>query len=181
MQHLIGKVGIISTSCKRALDSIFQDVVDGQALQTFTDRAKVRAWLSEYLDLIAAKSPLEVVITFGAVARHVAENWPGLAPFKPARFFHLTHPTAPQAAAAPANWSGNLAAIGAQVAADAGVVPDLTPYAGPDFSPQDTARIPLRDFGFGAATWMGTGDMAARKDQGATRAILWTALANVSD
>ena len=39
---------------------------------------------------------------------------------------------------------------------------------------------PLRDFGFGAETWMGTGDMAARQDQGATCAIPWMALRNVT-
>lgn len=182
-QQFLRKVGIDKSYVvvNASLYSIFNEVVDGATLSTFTDRLKIRTWMNDYLDLIATKSPVEAVIAFGAVARHVLDGWPGIAAFKPARFFHLTHPTAPLAAAAPANWSANLAGVAAQVTADSGVVRDLTPYPGPDFRTEDSVRIPLRDLPFGIPTWVGTGDMAARKDQGTTRAILWTALGDSSD
>ena len=39
---------------------------------------------------------------------------------------------------------------------------NFAPYSGPGFKKSDLARVPLRDFGFGAPAWMGTGNTAIR-------------------
>jgi hypothetical protein len=65
-----------------------------------------------------------------------------------------------------ANWSGKLASIGAKVTQDPDGNRDLSAYSGSNFKNSDLARIPLRDFGFGAPRWMGTGNAAQRVKRG---------------
>jgi hypothetical protein len=187
VQGYLAKLGITTSyvMINASLYSIYGQF-DAQ-LRGFLDQPPLLQWRNQLLDTLAATSNLEAIIAFGKAAEHMVKAWPGSAPFKQAkRLFHLQHPTARVPQTLLGSWNDHLPKIAAVLAADVDGSVDLTPYALSGFTPSDLVRIPLRDFGFGAPKWMGTGDMAMRVNPGQTAlshpptdaSILWTALAN---
>lgn len=133
-----------------------------KTLKTFNDRPAVKAWRHRFLDALATPQ-LEAIITFGLAARDIVLDWPGSSAFAAAgRIFHLTHPTARDIPAIFADWNRDLPGILAQVSPDPDGQADPALYSGTTFKAEYLARIPRRDFGFGAPAWMGTGNMATR-------------------
>jgi uracil-DNA glycosylase len=152
-------------------------------LQAFMDQPAVTAWRNQLLNALAGPN-LQVVLACGQAAQHIVDAWPGAAPLKTAgRVFKVLHPTARPESAVKQNWSGQLNAIAAKLTADPDGNRDLTPYGSGSFSKSDLANIPLRDLGFGAPAWMGTGNMATRLQGSKIPAmskknptILWSAI-----
>lgn len=153
-------------------------------MRSFLDRPPVKAWRNHLLDALAGPD-LQAIVAFGRAAQYVVDAWPGAATFESQnRVFALQHPTARNTATLLRSWNKNLPKIAAVVPPDPDGTVDLNPYATDGFRESDLARIPLRDFGFGAPEWMGTGDMASRVKPGQTKlqnpvarpAILWMAL-----
>lgn len=152
-------------------------------LKAFTDLPQVAQWRNQLLTALAGPN-IQAILAMGQAAQHVVDTWPGAAAFTAAgRIFKMLHPTARPEPSVKKDWSTHLAAIGAKVTADADGHRDLSPYPAGSFSKQDLANVPLRDFGFGAPAWMGTGNMATRLQAGKVPAmakknptILWCAL-----
>jgi uracil-DNA glycosylase len=131
-------------------------------LQAFMDLPSVTQWRNQLLTALAGPS-LQVILAMGQAAQHVVDVWPGAAALNSeGRIFKLLHPTARPEPSVKQNWSGQLNAIAAKLTPDPDGHLDLSPYPSGSFSKQDLANIPLRDFGFGAPAWMGTGNMATR-------------------
>jgi uracil-DNA glycosylase len=186
VQGYLTKLGITSSyvMINTSLYSIYGQF-DAE-LRDFLDQAPLLQWRNHLLDTLAATTNLEAIVAFGKAAEHMVRAWPGAAPYQQAKpIFYLQHPTARVPQTLLGSWNDNLPKIAAVLAADVDGSVDLTPYALSGFTPSDLARIPLRDFGFGAPQWMGTGDMAVRVNRGQTKlkeppagaSILWTALA----
>ena len=184
LQGFLAKLGITRSyvMVNSVLYSIFGQF--DADMQTFTDLPAVKQWRNQLLDALVTPN-LEVVLAFGQAARHVMDTWPGAAPLKnQGRVFFLTHPTARPASSILQNWNSRLPQIAPKVTLDPDGARDLSPYPGPGFKQSDLARIPLRDFGFGAPSWMGTGNTAIRLNKSkplpaAARehpTILWVAI-----
>ena len=153
-------------------------------LQAFMDLPAVTQWRNQLLTALAGPT-LQVILAMGQAAQHVTDTWPGAASFSSGgRLFKLLHPTARPEPSVKQNWSGQLNAVAAKLTADADGHRDLSPYKSGTFTAQDLADIPLRDLGFGAPAWMGTGNMATRVQSGKplpamakkNPSIIWSAL-----
>jgi hypothetical protein len=137
-------------------------------MKSFVDQPAVTAWRNQLFDALLTPNT-EAILAFGNAAKHVVSKWPGSAPFKAqGRVFDLMHMTAQPDSAVRTNWSGKLAGIAAKVPADPDGQRDLSAYTGATFKKGDLERIPMRDLGFGAPTWMGSGDMGRRINKSGT-------------
>ena len=162
VQGFLSKLGITRSyiMVNSVLYSIFGQFNDD--MRAFVDVPAVQQWRNNLLDALKG-SNIEAVLAFGQAAKHVVETWPGAASLQnQGRVFFLIHPTARPESSVIQNWNSHLSQIGAKVSADPDGTKNLAPYSGPGFKNSDLSRIPLRDFGFGAPAWMGTGNMAIR-------------------
>jgi hypothetical protein len=153
-------------------------------LKAFMDLPDVAGWRNQLLNALS-NADLQVVLAFGQAAHHVVDSWPAATRFSEANcVFRLLHPTARPETAVKQNWNSQLSIIGTKLTVDADGQRDLSAYRSGSFKQKELAHVPLRDLGFGAPAWMGTGDMAKRLEAGkplpatATRnsTILWTAI-----
>ena len=144
-------------------------------LEDLTADPDILGFRNRLLDRIAARNPLETVITVGRAARDAVERWPGGAGFNPVA---IMHPSARDAAALMADWNRGLEALRAMVIPEAGATADPSGY-GDKFMPADHDPIPRRDLPFGVPVWHGEGSHAtrARLDDGETdhKRIVWKA------
>jgi uracil-DNA glycosylase len=184
VQGFLAKLGITRSyvMVNAILYSIFGQFDD--EMRAFVDRPAVQQWRNRLLDAVATPNT-EAVLAFGVAARHVVDTWPGSASFKSqGRVFELTHPTARPASSILKNWNTRLPQIAQKATPDPDGTRDLTNYTGSTFMKSDLAHIPLRDFGFGAPAWLGTGKSATRLDPNKplptaaknNPTILWTAI-----
>lgn len=140
-------------------------------LKAFTDLPEVAQWRNQLLAALAGPN-IQAILAMGQAAQHVVDTWPGAATFTAAgRVFKMLHPTAP---------AGTVGEKRRPMRMASGICLPILPVRSPE---QDLADIPLRDFGFGAPAWMGTGNMATRLQAGKLPAmakknstILWCAL-----
>lgn len=187
IQGFLGKVGITRSYAivNASLYGIYGQF--NTEMKSILDRPAIKDWRNSFLDHLATPN-IQAIVAFGKAAQYVIDAWPGADAFKSnGRIFLLQHPTARAPAPLSKSWNKVLPAIHAALPPDPDGVVDLTPYALEGFIETDLARIPLRDFGFGAQEWMGTGDMATRiKPKQKTlvtppsrSAILWEALKDI--
>ena len=183
VQGFLSKLGITSSyiMINAFLYSIYGQF--NKELRDFMDSPTVKQWNNQLLASLAT-AKIEAILAFGKAAEHMVTNWPGAAALEAqGRIFNLTHPTATLKNVFQ-SWNDNLPNIANKLSPDSDGIVNTTPYSGTKFKKTELQRIPLRDFGFGAPDWMGTGDMAARlKKNGAvpektktTSTILWWAL-----
>ena len=166
LQGYLAKLGITRSYVivNSVLYSIFGQFDAG--MQAFVDRPAVATWRNQLLGALLTANT-QAILAFGNAAKHVVDTWPAAAALKAqGHVFNLLHPTARPESSVRSNWSGKLAAIGAKVSADPDGNRDLSAYTGSNFKKSDLVRIPLRDFGFGAPAWMGTGNAATRVAKG---------------
>lgn len=162
VQGFLRKVGITRSYAivNASLYSIYGQF-DAE-MKSMLNRPAIKAWRNSLLDHLATPN-IQAIVAFGKAAQFVIDSWPGADAFKSnGRIFLLQHPTARVPAQLSKSWNKALPAILSVLPPDPDGVVDLTPYSLDGFSETDLARIPLRDFGFGAQEWMGTGDMATR-------------------
>jgi hypothetical protein len=162
VQRFLAKLGVTRSyvMVNSVLYSIFGQF-DAE-MQAFMDRPPVLEWRNSLLDALAV-SGIQTILGFGKAAEHVINAWPGAQGWKAGhRVFFLKHPTAQPDSSVLQNWSSQLQEIGAKVTPDGDGIPDLTPYSGTAFGPDDLLAIPLRDLGFGMPNWIGTGRIAQR-------------------
>ena len=166
LQGYLAKLGITHSYVivNSVLYSIFGQFDAG--MQTFIDRPAVAAWRNQLLSALLT-SNTQAILAFGNAAKHVVDSWPGASALDAqGRVFNLMHPTARPESTVRSNWSSKLAAISAKVTQDPDGSRDLSAYTGSNFKNSDLARVPQRDFGFGAPRWMGTGNAAQRVKKG---------------
>jgi hypothetical protein len=162
VQGLLTKLGL--TRSYVIVNSILYSIRGqyDQELRTFTNEPAIRQWTSRLLDALTAGNKVEAVIGLGAAARRMIQRWPGRTPFiTGGRVLFLTHPTARPDSVVTSSWNAKLPSMLAVITPDADGVQNPTLY-GSTFQAADSIRIPLRDFSFGAASWMGTGNVATR-------------------
>ena len=166
LQGYLAKLGITRSYVivNSVLYSIFGQFDAG--MQAFIDRPAVAAWRNQLLSALLT-SNTQAILAFGNAAKHVVSTWSGASALNSqGRVFNLLHPTARPESTVRSNWSSKLAAISAKVTQDPDGSRDLSAYTGSNFKNSDLARVPLRDFGFGAPRWMGTGNAAQRVKKG---------------
>jgi uracil-DNA glycosylase len=184
VQGFLAKLGLIRSyvMINSSLYSVFGQF-DAE-LQAFMDLPEVAEWRNQLLNAVVTPD-LQAVLAFGQAAQHVIDSWPAATAFIRAnRVFSLLHPTARPESAVKQNWSAQLEAIAAKLTVDANGHRDLSAYSGGSFKPNELANIPRRDLGFGAPSWMGTSDTAARLVAGKplpaiakqNPTILWSAI-----
>jgi uracil-DNA glycosylase len=183
VQGLFSKLGITRSylMINSTLYSIYGQF--NQDLMEFMNLQSVKNWRNSFLDAIAT-SNLECIVTFGRAAKYVLDSWAGSNSFKQQnRVFNLIHPTARPTSSITNNWNTHLQQLSQTITPDNDGTVNLTPYSG-SFKKSDLARIPLYDFGYGAPSWMGKGNMAMRirknkplpKIVSKRPAIIWVAL-----
>lgn len=145
------------------------------SLVQLTQDPDILGYRNDLLDRLAARNPIEAVVTAGSAARDAVERWPGAAQHL---VRHITHPSAHDHAALLANWNEGLAALRPAVSPEVGAPADDASY-GADFVAADHEPIPRRDLPFGVPDWHGVGTHAtrARLDDGSTdhKRIVWRA------
>jgi uracil-DNA glycosylase len=162
VQGFFSKLGVTRSyvMVNSVLYSIFGQFDDD--MRAFMDIPAVQQWRNNLLDALVGPN-IEAVLAFGLAAKHVVETWPGAASIQnQGRVFFLTHPTARPVSTIIQNWNSHLSQVSAKVSPDPDGTKNPAPYTGPGFKTSELARIPLRDFGFGAPAWMGTGNTAIR-------------------
>lgn len=167
IQGFLAKLGV--TSSYVLVNAFVYSVYGQPAAERHEHDAAIAAYRNRWLDALAARSPLEAVITLGHVARSAVETWqatttgPGAAlPVVP-----ILHPTFPDAASRSrarnrptlaeamaqlcANWNDALARLAPIVTPDE--ARPLVPY-GAALTPADLVAIPAADLPAGTPDWM---------------------------
>lgn len=167
LQGFLGKLGVTSSY---VLVNAFAFSVYGQrSAERHEHDPAIAAYRNRWLDALAARSPLQAVVTLGHVARSAVETWqatttgPGASlPVEP-----ILHPTFPDAASrSRARNRPTLAEAMAQLCEQWNealgrlstvVTPDearpLVPY-GTAITPADLVAIPAADLPAGMPAWM---------------------------
>jgi hypothetical protein len=112
----------------------------------------LRRWAEAAWDDLPGRQGRQTVIAFATEAHQVVDLWPGTGGLSVAR---PLHPSFRDDAGLRADWNIWIPQIRPHVTPDAGVTPDLTPYAGSTFKKADLENIPPRDLPFGVPKWMG--------------------------
>jgi uracil-DNA glycosylase len=158
LQGLLAKVGLTRSyvMLNTFLMSIFDQFGGDNARLSRQD--PILGHRNALFDLVAATSPVEVILTVGSAARDAVDRWPAAANFPRV---HILHPAFPDTAALLANWNLALESLCAAVGPDDGKTRG-TPY-GATFEDSDAVAIPRADLPFGIPSWHGDGDHATRR------------------
>ncbi|GGW37004.1 uracil-DNA glycosylase family protein [Arenibacter certesii] len=78
------------------------------------------------IDTLIKKNPIQVILTFGAGAKHAMDNWENT---QNSKVFNLVHPTAPEATTHP-SWNNQLSEIAEFLEADDPNIINMEPYTG---------------------------------------------------
>jgi hypothetical protein len=168
VQRVLAKLGVTRSY---AMLNTFVFSVFGQVdaeLRAISLESPVLDYRNDFLDRLVAENPIEAIITFGAGAKHAAENWPG---GQNQQLFHLTHPAADDNFVIN-SWNANLPALQNAIAADDAGQPDPTPYAAP-LGAAAMAPIPRFDLPFGIPEWHGVDGGHSTRD--GNDKIVWNA------
>ncbi len=170
LQQFLNKVGITRSY---TIMNTFAYSIKGQfdaEMRGISLEAPLKNFRDDLIDTILERNPIQAILTFGAGARHAAENWENSTHMK---IFHLVHPTAPESTTHP-NWNDQLAEIADFLEPDDATKVDLTPYSGRWNKAVHYTNIPRYDLPYGTPTWHGTNGTNSRRDPAdKVKNIIW--------
>jgi cytosine/adenosine deaminase-related metal-dependent hydrolase/uracil-DNA glycosylase len=171
VQGFLAKLGI--TSSYAMINTFLFSLTPGNSGSAWAVKPAIMAYRNSWIDaILATGTKVEVVLTFGALARKSWEKWASTQPASTVAGFavaHLTHPTAPDAQAAKdptkslaaltkkllKEWNGALDTLRPKVQHPD--VPIPTDYYSDTWNaPLDLVPIPALDLPAGLPAWMRT-------------------------
>lgn len=151
VQGFLAKLGLThSYICLNAFTFALHPSAGAQAPSVLADPA-LRAWRNATFDAVAASSPLEAIVAFGANAQEAARLWTA-RPVMP--FEAIPHPSSRDSKALLDAWRGAVKRLRTTIQPD----PDGStsgPNYGTSFLEADYAPIPRADLPFGVPAWLG--------------------------